>query len=96
MIVHDLDIVRVAVAPAEADPPLVVDANAVLAAPIALERFQPVARWHSQVIEALGGVELHEFPKHDPLELRRESAAGHTCEETLGLAIDEAPDHPEA
>jgi hypothetical protein len=36
MVVDDLDIVRVAVDPAEADAPLVVDANAVLAGPVAV------------------------------------------------------------
>jgi hypothetical protein len=36
MVVRDLDLVGVAVLPAEADPSLVVDADAVLAYPVAL------------------------------------------------------------
>jgi hypothetical protein len=43
MIVHDFHLLRVGTAPDEANPPLVVDANAVLAVTAALEGFQPVA-----------------------------------------------------
>jgi hypothetical protein len=42
-VVDDLDLVGVTVVPAEADAPLVVDADAVLAVAITLERFEPVA-----------------------------------------------------
>jgi len=37
VVIHDLDIVRVSVAPRKADPPAVVDPNAVLAIAVALE-----------------------------------------------------------
>ena len=44
MVVDDLDIVGPVVAPDEADAPPVVDADAVLALAVVLERFQPVTR----------------------------------------------------
>src|SRR4051794_39190501 len=46
MIVHDLDVrrVRLAIGPLEADSPLLVDADAVLPPPIALESFKTIAR----------------------------------------------------
>jgi hypothetical protein len=44
VVVDDLDLLRARLGPDEADPPLVVDADAVLTGTISLERFQPVAR----------------------------------------------------
>jgi len=49
VIVDDFDVMRIAIAPAEADAPLAVDADAVLSFAIALQRFQPVARRRLQV-----------------------------------------------
>ena len=43
MIVYDLDVKRIAAAPVEADPPLLVDPDTVLALAFAAELFEPVA-----------------------------------------------------
>jgi len=43
MIVRYLDVVGVAVAPAEADSPLIVDPDAVLTGAIATQLLQPIA-----------------------------------------------------
>jgi hypothetical protein len=51
VIVNNLDVVRVAVAPPKADTPLVVDANPMLALPVAAQRFEPVARRDAQVLD---------------------------------------------
>ena len=53
----DRDLVRVAFAPREADPPLVVDANAVLPDPISAELLQAVAGWDARVVEGFGSVD---------------------------------------
>jgi len=42
VIVRDLNFKRVAVTPFEADPPLIVDPNAVLAFPVPPQRFEPI------------------------------------------------------
>ena len=53
MIVHDFHaICSIAVFPLEANSVLVVDADTVLALPIAPERFKPVPRQSRQVIQA--------------------------------------------
>ncbi len=44
MIVHYLNVARLAVSPDEANSPLVVDSNTVLPGPISLEGFEAVAR----------------------------------------------------
>src|SRR5713226_1680109 len=49
--IHDLDIPRRPFAPLEAYPPLIVDADAMLCAPIAVRGFEPVARRNPQVVE---------------------------------------------
>ena len=43
VVVHDLDVVGVAGLPAEAEPPLAVDADGVLTLPVALESFESIA-----------------------------------------------------
>jgi hypothetical protein len=52
MIAHDLDGHRLRAVPNEADPPLLVDPDASLPTSIALQGFQPVARWDSEILEA--------------------------------------------
>src|SRR5438132_179688 len=58
VIVDDLDIPCAVLAPVETDSPLIVDADAVLAAPAALQRLKAVARGNSQVLQTLGRIEL--------------------------------------
>lgn len=95
MVVDHLDVVRVAVPPAEANAPPLVDADTVLPTPVTLERFQPVPWRDSQIVKALGGVQLDEFAQHHPVESDREAAPWPAGEQALGLAVGEAPDHPE-
>jgi hypothetical protein len=52
VIVHDLGIPRRSLAPLKAYPPLIVDANAVLSTPVAMQSFEPITRRHPQIIEA--------------------------------------------
>ena len=61
MIVHELDRVCVTVLPDKADTPLVVDANAVLPRPVALQRLEPVARREAQSVKARRGMELRVY-----------------------------------
>lgn len=56
MVIHDLNVVRVAVSPPETDPPLVVDPNAVLTFPVSCQFFQPIPGWDSQVLDRLRGI----------------------------------------
>ena len=90
MRVDDLDVL-----PAEADAPLIVDANAVLAGPIAFEFLQAVAGRDAQILELLGGVHEAELAQHEALELRWEAADRLSLEQALGVPIGETVDHPE-
>lgn len=57
MVIHNGDVVCVATLPAKADPPPLVHTNAVLTCSITSQLFEPVAWWHPQILELLGGVD---------------------------------------
>ena len=61
MIVYDLNLVRFALDPGEANAVLVVDANTVLTFPFALESLQLVAGWYPQLLQGTDGIELVEL-----------------------------------
>lgn len=59
----NFDFVRVLAFPAKTYAVLIVDADAVLARPVAFEGFEAVAWWNAQMVERSGGFELGEFAK---------------------------------
>jgi hypothetical protein len=61
VVVDDLDMESVAGLETKADTPLVIDADAVLAGPIAREFFQPVARRHAQVIQRFRPIQYRQL-----------------------------------
>lgn len=61
MIVDDLDVFGAGVGPAENDPPLVVNANRMLASEVSLQGFEPIARRRGEIAKALRGIDLQEF-----------------------------------
>ena len=68
MIVGDLDVIRVALFPSKADPPSVVDPNAVLALAIPFERLQAVSRWRHQVLQRSCPMEIEQLASGLPLD----------------------------
>ena len=93
MVVNNLDLIRIAVSPAEANAPLIIDTDTVLARSVPLELLQAIARGDSQVLELLGGVNETELPQHRPLEVSREVPHGLALEEPLSVPIGKALDH---
>jgi hypothetical protein len=53
MVVDEFDVVSVIVFPAEAEPPLTIDANAELPSTISLQRFQSIAGRRAQTVNAV-------------------------------------------
>jgi hypothetical protein len=93
MIVDDPDIGWSSVIPGEANAPLVVDPDAVLAEPIALQCFQPVSWRHAEVIETPCTVHQAQFPKRRSLYVRRKFSASLTGPDAFRLSIRETLDH---
>jgi hypothetical protein len=70
VVLHDLHIERVAIAPNETDPSLIVDADAVLTCAVSSQALQTIARRRPQVIEGAGVLQLDELPLADPYDVR--------------------------
>ena len=68
MVINNLHIVDVPVAPNKADAPLIVDANTVLPFSVAFKRFQVISRGRSKVTKLRSNVQLPEFPLCHPLD----------------------------
>jgi hypothetical protein len=65
MIIDDFNVFSAGFRPAEADAPLPIDSDAVLSGSISLERFQPIAGRHVQIVEICGNFKLSQFPARD-------------------------------
>ena len=92
MIVHYLNVKGIGLNPTEADPPLVVDPNAVLPGPISGQGFQPIPRNRSQVRNGrrrVNVIELSLGHYSDTLKLPAELAP----EDLFGFLVPERPDH---
>jgi hypothetical protein len=57
VVVHDFDVIGIRVSPSKANPPLVVDSNAVLASPIASQGFEAITGRHPEVLKRHRGVQ---------------------------------------
>ena len=93
VVVHDLDVVGAAVRrPPEADPPLVVDPDAVLPLAVTPQRFEAVAGRDTQGHQCSGGVDLQQLASRDPLDVP-EPDDGPAVEQGLGISAGEGADH---
>jgi hypothetical protein len=92
MIVGDLNFVCVAITPHEADAESIVDSDAVLSGPAALERLQAVAGEDGQVLESMGCMQLLQLPLSDPRH-RSEFPRYVTGKEPFGIFVTKRPNH---
>jgi hypothetical protein len=86
-------VVRIAISPGKTDPPLVIDADAMLAGSIPAELLQAIAWRDAKIVERFCRIDRDEFPEHGPARLGRVAANGLAGKEAFGVAIAEAPDH---
>ena len=93
MIVDELHVVGIARHPPKADAPLIVDADTVLAGTVAFELFQPIPRWHAEILQRFGRIYGDQLAQHRPLEIRRIATNAFSVEEALRVPIREALDH---
>jgi hypothetical protein len=93
MIVHDLNVDDIAVIPAEAYTPLVVDPYAPLLPSVPFQSLQPVAERIAQVGHRQGGIDLAQLSQCSFLDVARKSSAFMTLPKALGFATTERADH---
>jgi hypothetical protein len=92
MIVHDLDVFCTRRCPSKTDSPLVVDANAVLALSVGLQRFEVIAWRYPQVVQSACDLQLPEFaPGHD--RYVGEPPAPLAGCQGFGITAAKRPDH---
>jgi hypothetical protein len=94
VVVDNLDLPRLVVAPDKTDPPLVVDADAVLTLPVTVQRFQAIAGRHPQIVQQCGRIDRQQLGASPPLDLLRQVADGVASEDRrcafVGKALGKA------
>lgn len=93
MVVDEFDVGGPAGAPGEADAPLVVDADAVLAGSVAGQFLQSVTRRYPQVIDVLGRIDEDELVVRESAELRTELLDVSALPDRRGVLVAERADH---
>ncbi len=93
MVVDDLDVMGVSAGPAEANTPLLVDADAMLPRPIAAELLEVVCGRNAKVEKAGGRVEQEKLAESDSQKLGRQPTDPLPLEETFGIPVAEATNH---
>jgi len=73
--------------------PLIIDADAVLTSPLALQPFQVVPSWDTQVVQPVSRIEHTESPQGCSLQIGRPSSDGLSLEQPRRLAVAEGADH---
>jgi hypothetical protein len=73
----DFNFVGIPVLPLEADPELIVDANAVLSGAVAFQAFEAIARRHAQLAELSHPIELSEVEETPLVNAEVELQANH-------------------
>ena len=92
MIIYNFNFVRVAVHPFEADPPLLVDADAVLPFSAAPQGFQPVSRRDSEILEANRSVQKLQSVERSFLDVAWQFAGELALPDSLSLTALKAGD----
>jgi len=92
MVVEDFHVLGRAFPPDKADPPLVVDPDAVLTPAVAFQGFQPVPRRHLEILKGLGRVDHLQLPARNRFN-RPEPPDGLPLKQPLGVLAAEGADH---
>jgi hypothetical protein len=93
MVIDDLDIERVSVLPFEADAPLLINADAVLALAITFQPFELIRRRNHQIAQIAGTVQILQSLARSLLDPTIERSYELTLENRLGVLAPEGPDH---
>lgn len=95
MVIDDLNTLRMAISPEKANPPLVIDANAIRSLAISLQHFKSIRRRQPKIFQPRGRInriELHECPL---LNLAWESFHEFALKDSFGIGIAKGFNHTE-
>ena len=79
MVIDDFDIVGISSVPSKADAPLVIDADAVLAGAVALQRLQTVAGRNAQIVQSCRGIQLSQLLQRRALNVAGQLTSVSVC-----------------
>jgi len=93
MVLNDLHLLWASVGPHEADPPLVIDSDAVLAGSITLQSFQPVPWWETKIVNRFCSPHLTKLAQRHREDPRIDRRYALTTPQTFGRLAPERSDH---
>jgi hypothetical protein len=93
VIVNDLHVIGISVLPDEADPILVVDADAVLTLAIAGELPEPVGRRTVKVVDGMRVAEHPQLAQSNRLDVAGQLPRELSIEDPLSFGYGRRPDH---
>lgn len=93
VVIRNLDIIRIAFGPSEADTPLFVDPDAELTLAISLQALKSIPRWHTQVLQRIGAVKDEQLPESRRNYRCGEPTGAQPLKNPLCLPVAEAPNH---
>ena len=92
MVINNFDIFRASLGPAEANPELPVDSNAVLTLAVTMQWLQHISGRYFKIIQLVCGLELPNFPQGNSLKIDEASDAA-SARQLLGILTLERYDH---
>jgi hypothetical protein len=92
MVVHNFHFISVSVPPHEAEAPLIVDTNAVLALAVPMQFFQAISRNARQLVKIRGSVQGLQLAEGLTLD-RPEPPYGFPIKKALRIGASEGPNH---
>jgi hypothetical protein len=67
VVINDLRVIDVAIAPFKTNAPLVVDANTILALTIAEQFFEVISWWYTQILQRFRTIKELKLPPRTPV-----------------------------
>jgi hypothetical protein len=67
VVINDLRVIDVAIAPFKTNAPLVVDANTILALTIAEQFFEVISWWYTQILQRFRTIKEPKLPPRTPV-----------------------------
>jgi hypothetical protein len=92
VVINNFDLVCISTAPHETDPPLIVDANAVLTLSSSVQRLQTVTRRSGQIAQLRCTIELPQFSTSHPFNCPK-APAGYSLMQSACLGTTERLNH---
>ena len=93
VVINDLDVIGIPAPPDEADAPLIVDSDGILARTITTQFLKPVSRRNAQVLDPVRRVDHGQLAQGRPLQIGGQFPDGPAMEQILSPLIPKAFDH---